>query len=216
MTPAVKICGLMRPKDIESSIVAGASYLGFIIEAASPRRLSVRTAARLARPVQDILPRVAVTVNASDDLLRRLTAEMAPDYIQCHGDETLERVAEIARVHKVKTIKAVAVSGDGDMKRAEQFSGVADLILYDAKPPKGSNVRGGHGLTIDWDVVRRNPTPRVFMLAGGLIPDNAAEAARRSGAPIVDVSSGVERAPGVKSAEKIKAFMEAVKHGQTR
>ena len=211
MKTDVKICGLTRPKDIETSIAAGASYLGFIVEAASPRRLSVSVAARLARPAKGILPRVAVTVNADDETLRRIMHEMAPDYIQCHGDESPERVAEIARTHHVKTIKATAISSDGDMKKAESYSGVADLILYDAKPPKGSDVRGGHGIAIDWDVVRRNPTPKDFMLAGGLNADNAARAARLTNAPFLDVSSGVESAPGVKSAEKIKAFMKAVK-----
>ena len=210
MKPAVKICGLTRVEDIESSIEAGASYLGFIVEAASKRRLSVRAAARLARPVQAIIPRVAVTVNADDDLLRRIMAEMAPDYIQCHGDETVERVAEIGRLHNVKTIKAVAVAEESDMKRAEHFSGVADLTLYDAKPPKGSDVRGGHGLTIDWDIIRRAPTPKLFMLAGGLTSENAAHAVEITGAPILDVSSGVETAPGVKDPRKITAFFAAL------
>ncbi|MEP6343008.1 MAG: phosphoribosylanthranilate isomerase [Maricaulaceae bacterium] len=210
MTISVKICGLMRPEDIEASIAAGASYLGFIVEAASPRRLSVSEAARLTRPAAGITPRVAVTVNASDDLLRSIMAEMAPDYIQCHGDENPERVAEIGRVHNVKTIKAIAVSADGDMVRAESYSGVADLILYDAKPPKGSKVRGGHGVTIDWDIIKRAPTPKGFMLAGGLNPDNAALSAKRTGASILDISSGVELSAGVKDPAKIKAFFDAL------
>ena len=210
MKPAVKICGLTRPEDIEASITAGASYLGFIVEAASKRRLSVSEAARLARPATGIIPRVAVTVNASDDVLRSIMAEMAPDYIQCHGDESPERVVEIGRVHKVKTIKAVAVSADGDMTRAANYSGVADLILYDAKPPKGSKVRGGHGVTIDWDIIARAPLPKRFMLAGGLTPENAALAVKRSGAPILDVSSGVEASAGVKDPAKIKAFFDAL------
>lgn len=210
MTVSVKICGLTRPEDIEASIAAGASYLGFIVEAASQRRLSVSEVARLARPAAGIIPRVAVTVNANDDLLRSIMAEMAPDYIQCHGDESPERVAEIGRVHKVKTIKAVAVSADCDMKRAANYSGVADILLYDAKPPKGSKVRGGHGVTIDWDIIKRAPTPKGFMLAGGLNPENAALAAKRTGASILDVSSGVELSAGVKAPAKIKAFFDAL------
>lgn len=212
MTTQAKICGLMRPEDVELAVRCGASFLGFIVEAASPRRLSVGQAARLAGPVKDITARVAVTVNADDDLLARITAKMQPDYIQCHGDETMQRVAEISRKFSVKTIKACAVASDADMKQAGAYSGAADLTLFDAKPPKGSKVRGGHGIKIDWDIIRRAPMPQCFMLAGGLTPDNVGAAITATRAPIVDVSSGVEAAPGVKDPAKIKAFMDAVKY----
>lgn len=213
MTPAVKICGLTRAEDVETAIGYGASYLGFIVEAASPRRLSVEVAARLASPAVGLIPRVAVTVNADDDLLRRIMFMMAPDYIQCHGEETPARVAEVAQKFHVKTIKAVPVAADADMIQAETYSGVADIILYDAKPPKGAMVRGGHGLRFDWDILRHAPRPKTWALAGGLTPNNAAEAARVTKAPILDVSSGVEVAAGVKSEAKIKAFMKAISHG---
>lgn len=206
----VKICGLMRPEDVAAAIAAGASYLGFIVEAASKRRVTVEQAARLSRPARGIIPRVAVTVNADDALLTRIMADMAPDYIQCHGDETPARVAEITRNFNVKTIKAVAVVTDGDMKTAETYSGAADIILFDAKPPKGSDVRGGHGVAIDWNIIKRAPLPKYWSLAGGLSPDNVAEAIATTNAPMVDVSSGVEASAGVKDASKIKAFMAAV------
>ena len=210
MTIDVKICGLMRPEDVAAAIAAGASYLGFIVEAASKRRVTVEQAARLSGPARGIIPRVAVTVNADDALLTRIMADMAPDYIQCHGDETPARVAEITRNFNVKTIKAVAVITDGDMKTAETYSGAADIILFDAKPPKGSDVRGGHGVAIDWNIIKRAPLPKYWALAGGLTPDNVAEAIATTNAPMVDVSSGVEASAGVKDASKIKAFMAAV------
>jgi len=211
MIKDVKICGLTRAIDVEAAIAAGADYLGFIVEAASKRRLSVSEAARLAAPAKGLISRVAVTVNADDALLTKIMSEMAPDYIQCHGDEDPERVAEIARRFKVKTIKAAAVADDDDMKRAETYSGAADIILFDAKPPKGEAVRGGHGVAIDWTLIKRAPLPKYWALAGGLTPDNIASAIAATDAPMVDVSSGVESAAGIKSADKIQAFMKAAK-----
>ena len=213
MSTRAKICGLARAEDVACAIAHGASFLGFIVEAPSKRRLSVKAAARLAKPAKGIIPTVAVTVNAGDDLLSTIMTHMAPDYIQCHGDETPQRVAEIARKFSVKTIKACAIADDADMKTAEYFSGVADLILYDARPPKGSDVRGGHGISIDWDIIARAPTPKNFMLAGGLTPNTVRAAIAATCAPIVDVSSGVELRAGIKDPDKIKAFMEAVNHG---
>lgn len=211
MTPFVKICGLTRADDVALAINLGASYLGFIVEAASKRRLSVSEAAAIALPAQGIVPRVAVMVNPDDATLSRVMTEMAPDYIQCHGDETPARVAEIGAQFKVKTIKACPVATDADMKTAETFVGLCDFILFDAKPPSGSDVRGGHGTSIDWDIIKRAPLPKVFALAGGLNADNVLGAVAKTRAPIVDVSSGVEASPGVKDADKITAFMNATK-----
>jgi len=172
MTTRVKICGLTRPGDVSAAIDAGAAFLGFIVECPSKRRLSVAEAARLA-PSRLSAARVAVTVNPSDDLIARIMAEMKPDYIQLHGDET----------------------------------------PYDAKPPKGESVRGGHGIAIDWNIIARAPTPKIFAVAGGLTPDNVAHAMTATRAPILDVSSGVEASAGVKDTLKITAFMKAVEHG---
>lgn len=209
MKTRVKICGLTRPEDVALSIQTGAAFLGFIVEAPSKRRLSVKHAAQLSLPAKGIIPRVAVTVNANNALLRRIKRDMRPDYIQCHGEETPERLAEILRDFSLKTIKAIAVSTDADMKTAEHYSGAAEFILYDAKPPTGSKIRGGHGLQIDWGIVRRAPLPKLFALAGGLDPANVATAIKHTGAPIVDVSSGVEITAGVKDPLKIEAFMNA-------
>ena len=150
-------------------------------------------------------------MNADDTLIDAIATQMQPDYIQLHGDESVDRVAEIARKFSVKTVKAIPVSTPADMITAEQYAGVADFILYDAKPPKGETVRGGHGLSFDWNILTASPLPKTWALAGGLTPENAAEALRRTNAPILDVSSGVETSPGLKDAAKIKAFMEAVK-----
>ena len=213
MTPQVKICGLMRPEDVEAAILYGASYLGFIVEAKSSRRLSVAQAASLSRPAKLSAKTVAVTVNPDNALIEAITAQMQPDYIQLHGDESVNRTAEIARLSKTKIIKAAAVSTAEDMKAAEHYAGVADFILYDAKPPKGESVRGGHGLSFDWSILTTAPLPKTWALAGGLSPDNAAEAIRRTKAPILDVSSGLEASPGLKDALKIQAFMKAVQNG---
>ncbi len=210
MTPQVKICGLTRDQDVEAAIAYGASYLGFVVEANSPRKLSLLEATSLAAPAMGIIPRVAVTVNADDQLLYALRKYMAPDYIQCHGDEPPERTAEIARKYNVKTIKAVAISSASDLKTAEAYSGACDFILYDAKPPKDEAVRGGHGQSFDWNILKTAPLPKVWALAGGLTPDNVTRAVTKTNAPILDVSSGVEAGPRLKDAAKIKAFMDAV------
>ena len=210
MITRVKICGLTRPEDVACAVKNGAGFLGFIVECPSKRRLSVTEAAALTQYSGDV-PRVAVTVNPSDELVDRILTEMKPDYIQLHGDETPARAAEIAQ--KCKIIKAVGIASDEDMKTSETYAGVADFILYDAKPPKDEAVRGGHGVAIDWDIIARAPTPKTYVVAGGLTPDNVARAISATRAPIVDVSSGVEASPGVKDQSKINAFMDAVKHG---
>ena len=210
MTTRVKICGLTRQEDVSAAIDAGAAFLGFIIECPSKRRLSVSEAARLAPPTLSAA-RVAVTVNPSDDLIAHIVVDMQPDYIQLHGDETPARAAQIAQI--CKTIKAVGIASDDDMKTAETYAGVADFILYDAKPPKGETVRGGHGIAVDWNIIANAPTPKTFAVAGGLNPENVARAIAATRAPIVDVSSGVEAHAGVKDYMKIKAFMDAVQNG---
>ena len=211
MQTRAKICGLTRPEDVENAIEYGASFLGFIVECPSKRRLSVAEAAQLSRPAQGIIPRVAVTVNPDDDLIDRILTQMQPDFIQLHGDETPARAAEIAR--KCKLIKAVGIASDEDMKMAETYAGLADFILYDAKPPKGEAVRGGQGIAIDWNIIANAPTPKTFAVAGGLKPENVGRAIAATRAPIVDVSSGVEASAGVKDPLKIAAFMKAVENG---
>jgi len=200
MNTRVKICGLTRPEDVECAIENGVAFLGFIVECPSKRRLTVAEAAKLGLPAKGLAARVAVTVNPDDDLIDR-------DYIQLHGDETPARAAEIAK--QCKVIKAIGIASDADMKTAEIYSGVADFILYDAKPPEGDAIRGGHGIAIDWNIIADAQTPKRFAIAGGLNAKNVARAITATRAPIADVSSGVEAKPGFKDHRKIRAFMRA-------
>ena len=204
----VKICGLTRPEDIEAAILYGADYLGFIVEAKSARQLSVQQAATLSAPVKGIIPTVAVTVNPDDDLLQRITQTMKPDFIQLHGDETPERVAAIKKRFGMKIIKALPISEPKDI--AAMFAYQADMILLDAKPPKGE-ARGGHGVAFDWTLLKDTPLPETWLLAGGLNIKNARQAASQTKAPILDVSSGVELSPGIKSTRLIEVLISAVK-----
>jgi len=210
METKVKICGLTRAEDVESAILYGANYLGFIVEAKSSRRLSLSDAARLSLPAKSSAKTVAVTVNPDDALIEDIVTQMQPDYIQLHGDESVDRVAEIARNSKTGIFKAIAVATAEDMKAAEHYAGVANFLLYDAKPPKGESARGGHGLSFDWNILSSVPLPKIWALAGGLTPENAVEAVARTNAPILDVSSGLEASAGIKDAAKIKDFMKAV------
>lgn len=211
MTTQVKICGLTRAEDVEACIGQSVDFLGFIVAAPSPRRLSVAQAKPLFDAAKGLAKRVAVTVNADDDLLENIALTLKPEYVQFHGDESVDRLADIAKKYDFKIIKACPIASDADMKTAGEYSGIADIILFDAKPPKGSSVRGGHGLAIDWNIIRRAPTPKFYALAGGLNPDTVGEAIAMTNAPMVDVSSGVEIEPGVKDKRKIKAFMKTVK-----
>jgi len=210
-TPQVKICGLTREEDVRAADAAGASFLGFIL-APSKRRISPEQAIEISQEVS--AKRVAVTVNASAEELDEIMAIFAPDFIQFHGDESPEHIAKCAAHYDVGVIKACAIASDVDMKAAERFA-AANFILYDAKPPKGETVRGGHGIAIDWNIIARAPLPKVWALAGGLTPDNVTEALSVTRAPILDVSSGVETAPGVKDHALLQAFMKAVSHGRS-
>lgn len=212
VTLSIKICGLTRQEDIECAERCGADFLGFIIEAKSSRRLTVEQAAALVKSTQPAARIVAVTVNPDDDLLSRITLTLKPDYIQLHGDETPERVAEIKARYKSKIIKALPISEASDLDVIPSYD--ADMILLDAKPPKGG-ARGGHGFAFDWNMLKNATLPAQWALAGGITPENAARAAAMTNAPILDVSSGVEAAPGIKDGSKIKALIDAVKHGQT-
>jgi phosphoribosylanthranilate isomerase len=211
MKTKVKICGLTRAEDVSVALSHGADFLGFIIDAKSPRKLSIVEAQPLFEMSQSRAHRVAVTVNPDRDLLQRIAKTLKPDYVQFHGDETVQSLAEIAKRFDFKIIKAFPITSDEDMKSAGEYAGVVDLILYDAKPPNGSDIRGGHGIAIDWDIIRKAPRPKLYALAGGLNPENVTHALAATQAPIIDVSSGVETEPGVKDAKKIEAIIDAAK-----
>jgi phosphoribosylanthranilate isomerase len=213
MTQAkAKICGLSTPEAVSAAIDGGAAYLGFVLFEKSPRNLTPEAAARLVAPVRGgAVKTVAVTVDPDDALIDRLMATMKPDLIQTHGKETPARVRQIAERSGVGVIKAFSVSSASDVDQARAFETVAEQFLFDARPVEGSVLPGGTGARFDWTLLEGRRFARPHFLAGGLDPWNVAEAIRVSGAPLVDVSSGVERGPGLKDPALITAFLDAVK-----
>jgi len=205
----VKICGLMAEDAMSAAVAGGASFVGFVFFPPSPRSLTPDRAAELTGAVPAGVTKVALTVDAEDDYLEAIVVGAGIDMLQLHGSETPERVAEIRARHGLLVMKAVAIAGTTDIARARAYEGVADRLLFDARPPEGATRPGGNALAFDWELIRGETWRRPWMLAGGLTADNVAEAARISGASAVDVSSGVEDAPGVKNVAKIKAFLAA-------
>lgn len=207
----VKICGLKEPAHVAAAVEAGAAYLGFVFFAQSPRHLALPAAARLAAGVPPGVAKVALTVNASDAELDAITDAVPLDMLQLHGSESPGRVAEIRARYGLPVMKAVGIAEEADLPALQTYGRVADQLLVDAKPPKGAPLPGGNGLAFDWRLVARKYWPCPWILAGGLTPGNVAEAIRLTGARQVDVSSGVETAPGVKDEGLIRAFIAAAK-----
>jgi phosphoribosylanthranilate isomerase len=210
MTEA-KICGLSRPEDVAAALEGGAAYLGFIFFPKSPRNVTPEDAAALAAPARGRARIVAVTVDAEDASLQEIARILNPDFVQLHGAESPERSAEVGRLTGAGVIKALPVSSREDLEAAKAYAAVADRLMFDAKPPMDATMPGGLGHAFDWTLLEGAAFGRPWFLAGGLSPDNVAEAVRLTGAPAVDVSSGVERAPGIKDPILIKGFLEAVR-----
>lgn len=206
---SVKICGLTQLEHVEAAAQAGAGYVGFVFFAKSPRNVSIERARDLAIEVPVGIAKVALTVNASNDELDAITAAVPLDMLQLHGSETPERVAEVKARYGLAVMKAVGVADEGDLPAIATYEGVADQILIDAKPPKNADLPGGNGLSFDWRLIADRQWSKPWMLAGGLTPQNAAQAVTMTGAHQLDVSSGVETAPGAKDAAMISAFVEA-------
>jgi phosphoribosylanthranilate isomerase len=211
MTVGVKICGLSTEEAVAAALVGGAAYVGFVSFPKSPRHVSLETAAKLAEPVRGRVRVAVVTVDPSDAELDAIAAVLKPDLVQLHGRETPERALEVKARTGAGVIKALSVSGPEDFQAAAAWAGVADHLMFDARPPAGSALPGGVGARFDWDLLAGRSFAAPWFLAGGLTPENVADALRRSGAPLVDVSSGVETAPGLKDPRLISAFLEAVK-----
>lgn len=207
----IKICGLKTPQDLAAAAAAGAAYAGFVFFPKSPRHLGLDQALALMRSAPEGLCKVALVVDADDATLDALTAALPVDMLQLHGHESPARVAEIKARHGLPVMKAVGVAEPGDLAAVMDYALVADQILVDAKPPKGAALPGGNGLAFDWRLVAQRRWLKPWMLAGGLTPDNVAEAIRLTNARQVDVSSGVESAPGVKDAARIMAFADAAR-----
>ncbi len=208
-TTRVKICGLREPRHLAAAAEAGAAYLGFVFFERSPRHLTPEAARALAVEVPPGIAKVALTVDASDETLDAITATVPLDMLQLHGTETPERVAEIRARTGLPVMKAIGIADEADLAQIDAYSPVADQLLIDAKPPKNATLPGGNGLAFDWRLISTHRWTRPWMLAGGLTPLNVAEAVALTGARQVDVSSGVESAPGQKDEALIRAFLAA-------
>lgn len=205
-TTRVKICGLNSTEAVAAA--ATGDFAGFVFFRRSPRHVEPDTAARLAAALPRSVWRVAVMVNPDDALLRRVFAPFRPDFVQLHGSETPERVAEIRHGFSVGVIKAVAIANAGDLAQARRYESVADWLMFDAKPPaRADALPGGNATTFDWRMLAGQRWDRPWFLSGGLNPANVATAIRLTDAPAVDVSSGVEDRPGHKSVELIREFL---------
>lgn len=212
MAVLAKICGLSTPETVSAALVGGASHVGFNFFAKSPRYIDPNVAARLTDPIRAKRVKIcAVTVDPDDALLDRLTAILKPDLIQLHGAETPARALQIAERTGAGIIKVISVSESSDILAASAYESVVDSLMFDTKPPKDAPLPGGNGLRFDWTMLEGRRFERPWFLAGGLDPWNVAEAVRLSSAPLVDVSSGVERGPGLKDPALIAAFLDAVR-----
>jgi phosphoribosylanthranilate isomerase len=211
MQTAIKFCGLTRPQDIPAAADAGARYVGFVFFPRSPRNVGVEQARALALDVPPGIAKVALTVDADDAMLDALTAKVPLDMLQLHGHETPDRVAHVRARYGLPVMKALGVATAADLAQIDTYADIADQLLIDAKPPAGADLPGGNGLSFDWRLLAgRKYWTKPWMLAGGLTPDNVAEAVRLTGARQVDVSSGVEAAPGLKDAALMADFAAAL------
>lgn len=211
MDRLIKICGVTSPEAIAAAAGAGASHVGFVYFEASPRYLSPRDSMKLAKAVPDGVKRVGVFVDADDALIEKAVLAGRLDVIQLHGNEKPERVKALKARHQVRIWKAIPVSKASDLEEAKRYADFADRIIYDARTPKASRLPGGMGIAFDWSLLDRYNHKTEWGLSGGLRAENIGEAIATTGAPLVDVSSGVESEPGVKDPAKIAAFLDAAK-----
>ena len=207
----VKICGLTTLETLNAALNGGAAYVGAVIFPKSPRHIEPAKAAELFAPARGRAKIVAVVVNPDDHLLRQIGQTLKPDYVQLHGNEAPERAHMVRSLTGAKIIKALSIRTADDFAVAKHWQAVADILLFDAKPPAGADLPGGVGHSFDWSLMANRPLPAKWFLAGGINPDNLGEALRITRAPMVDVSSGVERAPGVKDITLIHEFLMAAR-----
>lgn len=205
----VKICGLTDHAAVEAAVEGGADYIGFVFFDKSPRHIAPDDAAVLCDGLPEDVATVGLFVNPDDDKLDHVLSRVRLDYIQLHGDETPDRIDAIRLAYGVRVIKAVGIADLTDMRGAEQYTGHADLLLFDAKPPPDAERPGGNAQVFPWGLMDAYSGNLPWLLAGGLTPANVAEAVEVAEAPGVDVSSGVESAPGRKDPALIKAFLKA-------
>ena len=208
----IKICGINDPVAMDAVIAAHADYAGLVFYPPSPRNVGLHHALLLAERSGSQIKRVGLFVDADDAAIGDAVSAGRLDALQLHGSESSARAAELRARFGLPVWKAIAVAGPGDVERASQYAGAADLILFDAKTPKGA-LPGGMGLSFDWSLLAAYRGSLPWGLAGGISAANVADAIRQTGAPLVDVSSGVESEPGVKDPDRIAAFAKAVRGG---
>jgi phosphoribosylanthranilate isomerase len=213
MSTAIKICGLSTVPTLTAALDAGADMVGFVFFEKSPRCVTSAQARDLAARARLRAEIVALCVDAADEALEAIVAATEPDYLQLHGRESPERVSQIQRKFGVSAIKAIGIAEAADFAKAQEYKDAADALLIDAKPPKGAVLPGGNGVAFDWRLARDFHPRKPWLLSGGLDAGNVARAIRDSLTRSVDVSSGVESAPGVKDPEKVRAFIAAAHAG---
>ncbi len=207
MSLSVKICGLATPETVEAAVAGGADYVGFVFFPKSPRNVTPARTADLARLVPDRVRRCGLFVDPDDALLDQVLATVPLDILQLHGAEPPARCAALRERYRRPVMKAVSIATAEDVVRAESWLGAVDLLLFDAKPPRADALPGGNGVVFDWRLLADRSWPVPWMLSGGLNAGNLREAVRMTGAPAVDVSSGVETSPGIKSPALIREFL---------
>ena len=211
MSVIVKICGLSTPEALDVALEAGADMVGFVFFAPSPRHLTFERAHALASRVLERAQKVALTVDADDALLDAVVEALQPDMLQLHGVESPARVEAVRRMFGLPVMKALPISAKSDLDGIVRYAGIADRLLFDARAPREATRPGGLGKPFDWHLLENLDPGVPFMLSGGLDATNVGEALRITHAPGVDVSSGVERAPGEKDPDKIRAFVRAAR-----
>jgi len=211
MMTRAKICGLTTPETLDAALAGGAAFVGAVMFPRSPRHIAPLHAATLFERARNRAGIVAVTVDADDALLTEIALILKPDLIQLHGSETPARAEQVRTLTGAGIIKALPIRAHEDFDEAVAWEPFVDHLMFDAKPPEGSDLPGGVGARFDWTLLADRAFRHPWFVAGGLSPDNVGQAVRISGAPLVDVSSGVESAPGVKDPARIAAFLEAVR-----
>ena len=209
----VKICGLTNKETVKAAVKAGASHLGFIFYPPSPRSLTPKEAGYITSTTSNHIKRVAVIVDARDDLISDIIQNLSPHILQLHGSETIHRIQEIKEKFKLPIMKAIKVANYNDIKSSQQYNDSSDFLLFDAKPPMiGKNtLPGGNGISFDWALLRSAKIKKPWFLSGGIHVGNVQEAIKITRSKSIDISSGVEDQPGVKNVEKIKVFMKSLK-----
>jgi len=213
MSVLIKICGLSTPEALDVALEAGADFVGFVFFPPSPRHLGFAAARVLGERVRGRAQKVALSVDADDGWLAESIAALKPDLLQLHGKEPPARVAAVKQKFGLPVMKAIAVEEKSDLTAIAAYAGIADRLIFDARAPRAATRPGGLGKSFDWRLLENLDPGVPFMLSGGLDADNVAEALRITRAPGVDVSSGVERAPGEKDFDKIRAFIRAARQG---